>query len=378
MNNGFDLPRLFTDPNVTRLALWLQSNQSKQGKYLAVTDENWSQCNWASLGAGQNASLKVVSNRYDIAQQALNAGLVAEFNDFDFSSIEPHSYDVVLYRVSKERACSHHVINQASKLLKLGGTLVLSGEKNDGVKTYVKQACILFGDRTAAEKKGKGYLATITLHEFNRTLLDDKNYPSTRESKKLPSFSQITKPGIFGWDKIDRGSAFLSEHIPIFLTQFSEPPQTLLDLGCGYGYLACQASKHGIHHVTATDNNAAALLAAAENLKAVTADYNVIAADAGNNIVERFDAVWCNPPFHQGFSVDGDMSDKFLRATKRLLSSSGRALFVVNTFIPLERSAKKHFRSVEVLANNGSFKLIALALDKHKNTMSDQRVKHDK
>ncbi|MBT5796341.1 MAG: methyltransferase, partial [Porticoccaceae bacterium] len=75
---------------------------------------------------------------------------------------------------------------------------------------------------------------------------------------------------------------------------------------------------------------------------------------------------------------DGDMSDKFLRATKRLLSSSGRALFVVNTFIPLERSAKKHFRSVEVLANNGSFKLIALALDKHKNTMSDQRVKHDK
>ena len=142
--------------------------------------------------------------------------------------------------------------------------------------------------------------------------------------------------------------------------------------------MACQASKHGIHHVTATDNNAAALLAAAENLKAVTADYKVIAADAGNNIVERFDAVWCNPPFHQGFSVDGDMSDKFLRATKRLLSSSGRALFVVNTFIPLERSAKKHFRSVEVLANNGSFKLIALALDKHKNIMSDQRVKHDK
>ena len=107
MNNGFDLPRLFTDPNVTRLALWLQSNQSKQGKYLAVTDENWSQCNWASLGAGQNASLKVVSNRYDIAQQALNAGLVAEFNDFDFSSIEPHSYDVVLYRVSKAVSYTH-------------------------------------------------------------------------------------------------------------------------------------------------------------------------------------------------------------------------------------------------------------------------------
>ena len=88
MNNGFDLPRPFTDPNVTRLALWLQGNQGMEGKCLAVTDENWSQCNWASLGAGQNTSLKIISNRYDITQQASNAGLVAEFNDFDFFRFE--------------------------------------------------------------------------------------------------------------------------------------------------------------------------------------------------------------------------------------------------------------------------------------------------
>lgn len=358
MNNVFDLPRSFTDPNVSRLSLYLHGNQ---GKCLVVTDENWSQFNWASIGDRQNQSLEIFSNRYDIAQKAIKAGLAAEFNDFDFSALEPHSYDAVLYRVSKERACSHHVINQASKLLKMEGELILSGEKNDGIKTYVKQACILFGDRTAAEKQGKSYLATITLHQLDQAFLDDKNYPSTRDSKTLPAFSKITKPGIFGWDKIDRGSAFLSEHIPTFLTRFAEPPKTLLDLGCGYGYLACQASEYSFSHVTATDNNAAALLAVTENLKATDAEYQVIAADAGDNITQRFDAVWCNPPFHQGFAVDGDMSDKFLEATKRLLTSSGRALFVVNTFIPLERSAKKYFRSIEVLANNGSFKLISLA-----------------
>ena len=111
MNNAFDLPRSFTDPNVSRLSLYLHGNQ---GKCLVVTDENWSQFNWASIGDRQNQSLEIFSNRYDIAQKAIKAGLAAEFNDFDFSALEPHSYDAVLYRVSKERACSHHVINPVS------------------------------------------------------------------------------------------------------------------------------------------------------------------------------------------------------------------------------------------------------------------------
>lgn len=71
--------------------------------------------------------------------------------------------------------------------------------------------------------------------------------------------------------------------------------------------------------------------------------------------------------FHQGFSVDGDMAVKFLSATKRLLNRSGQALFVVNNFIPLEQKAKAYFRYIDVLANNGSFKLVALAHQPVKN-----------
>jgi len=33
---------------------------------------------------------------------------------------------------------------------------------------------------------------------------------------------------------------------------------------------------------------------------------------------------------------------------------------VVNTFIPLEQKAKQYFNSVKVIANNRSFKLVAL------------------
>jgi 16S rRNA (guanine1207-N2)-methyltransferase len=86
----------------------------------------------------------------------------------------------------------------------------------------------------------------------------------------------------------------------------------------------------------------------------------VIPSDAGDTVEGNFDTIWCNPPFHQGFAIDEDMSAKFLKATKRLLAPEGHALFVVNTFIPLEKKALKYFRSVQALANNGSFKLIAL------------------
>jgi 16S rRNA (guanine1207-N2)-methyltransferase len=59
--------------------------------------------------------------------------------------------------------------------------------------------------------------------------------------------------------------------------------------------------------------------------------------------------------------MDDDLGVRFLQASKRLLTTAGQALFVVNTFIPLEHKAKPHFAQVNVLANNGLFKLVALS-----------------
>lgn len=345
-------------PTDKSVALLLQRLQSISGNCLIVADENWANVNWQMAQSSEQRNIVVLSNRYDISQNALAASIDITFNDFDFSALEPHSFDSLLFRVSKERASSHHVINQAAKLLKPNGQLLLTGEKNDGLKTYVKQACKLFSDKTAAEKHGAHYLASVQLHDTDQPPLDDKNYSQTRPIKGL---SLDSKPGIFGWEKIDRGSAFLIEHLPQFLTRHITAPKTLLDLGCGYGYLSAQASSYGFTQIVATDNNAAALIATAINFQRLEINSQVVAGDAGDQINQRFDMVLCNPPFHQGFSIDGDMTVKFLSAAKRLLATTGQALFVVNNFIPLEHKAKDYFRYIEVLANSGSFKLVALS-----------------
>ena len=135
-----------------------------------------------------------------------------------------------------------------------------------------------------------------------------------------------------------------------------------MDLGCGYGYLGCEASRYPFTSITSTDNNAAALAASKENFAYLPhSNHQVIAADAGDQLDQEFDTILCNPPFHQGFTVDDGMNIKFLSNSKRLLSSSGQALFVVNAFIPLEHTATQYFAQVNVLANDGAFKLVALS-----------------
>ena len=334
---------------------------SATGHWLIVADENWSQAIWSTIPKSNQRTIRVITNRFDVAQAVKQAAIDCQFCDFDFSALNPASFDGVLYRVSKERATSHYVINQTVKILKPRATLVLAGEKNDGLKSYVKQAGKLFSNPVNAKKNGTAYIASLTLNATENDPLNDKNYPQLRSIQLSDNLCLQSKPGIFGWDKIDRGSAFLIDHLPQFLSSFKNAPQTLLDLGCGYGYIALSASQYGFNRLLATDNNAAAILAAQKNLDSLTTiESSVLATDAGDGIDEQFDTILCNPPFHSGFSIDDQLAVKFLSQTQRLLNRSGQALFVVNTFIPLEHKAKSFFERIDVVANNGSFKLISL------------------
>jgi 16S rRNA (guanine1207-N2)-methyltransferase len=349
--------------NDQSVELLVQQLSRIQGKCLIVADENWAATSWHRVAHSGSSSRTLYSNRYEIAESAKQAGIETCFNDFDFSALEAASFDYILFRVSKERPVSHHIINQASALLVPEGKLLLSGEKNDGVKTYTDHACKLFGDRCKPQKNGNYYLASITKYAVSDKLLDDKDYLNLRAIKSTENLPLQSKPGIFGWNKIDQGSAFLIEHLSGFLQSYPEEnaPQSLLDLGCGYGYLSCAASLYGFQQITATDNNAAALRACKANFESLNINGNIIAGDAGSQINEKFNAIICNPPFHQGFNIDSALTEKFLSSSKCLLAPSGKALFVVNNFIALEKKAKDYFAEVEEVARSGSFKLIRVS-----------------
>ncbi|MCP3907604.1 MAG: class I SAM-dependent methyltransferase [Oceanicoccus sp.] len=334
--------------------------QQGNGQALWLVDENITEQDIASITPAKN--LQVISNRYDVYLALQKKGFKAALSDYDFSGFELSSFDVIYYRVSKEKAVVHHIINAAARYLKPQGELLLAGYKNEGIKTYVSKAAALLGCPADKQRGPQStLLATLTREAIAADPLDDKNYTEF-STVVAGDLSFISKPGIFGWNKVDQGSVFLIDTLANYLGIFETLPEQVIDLGCGYGFLSVMAHQFLSADYLATDNNITAINACKQNFAKHKLSGEVLIDNCAEAISKQADLIICNPPFHQGFDIEGDLTRRFLQTCKRLLAPGGRGLFVVNSFIPLEKKAAPLFSSVETVASNKSFKVIALAL----------------
>ncbi len=334
--------------------LLLNHLRNLPGSTLWLADEQIDRAVIAS--APTRPDLFALSNRYDVVAALRARGIAATLSDFDLATVPPFASAV--FRVAKEKAVVHHIINATLEKLPPGGTLTLSGYKNEGAKTYFEKAAMRARCEVRIERGSGALLGVITRAETLGAALEDQNYAQPRQMTADGDFTVWSKPGIFGWQKIDAGSVFLGEHLA---EVWPRAPQSVLDLGCGYGYLTMHAALlwPGANFV-ATDNNIAATQICARNMQERRIDGRVECCNCGDTIQKTFDAILCNPPFHQGFAHESELTEMFLRQTQRLLRRDGRAMFVVNQFIALEKIAEPLFKRTEIIARNKSFKLIML------------------
>jgi 16S rRNA (guanine1207-N2)-methyltransferase len=329
------------------LTLWLADEQIDAG---------------AVRAAAVRPQLLAVSNRCDVVSALAARAIPATATDF--TAAWPAGLRHIALRIAKEKALVHYWINRALEQLPPGGELFLSGYKNEGIKTYIDKAAARAGNPARIDRHEGAISAVIVRGGQLGAPLPDQDYAVLRPVAFAADLTLWSRPGIFGWQKLDAGSVFLVEHLDAV---WSEPPARVLDLGCGYGYLTVQAARHwSAAEFVATDNNVAAVAACARNLEQENIRGLALADDCAATLcdqrdADRFDAILCNPPFHQGFDVEGELTRRFLQSTRHLLQRrGGRALFVVNQFIPLERKAAELFGSVDIVARNRGFKLIAL------------------
>jgi 16S rRNA (guanine1207-N2)-methyltransferase len=240
----------------------------------------------------------------------------------------------------------------------------VAGHKQEGIKSVASRAATAWQTPAELERGDAG----LHIYHFRKSApaaesIAAGDYHTVYEIAAWEGATLLSKQGIFAWDRIDDGSQLLLEQLPTALKGKDVSQLSALDLGCGYGLLALALAQAGVARVIATDNNAAAIAATTLNLAQFSPPegVQVVLDDCASTLRERVDLLVCNPPFHQGFSVDSTLTDRFLAATKRLLKSKGQALFVVNGFIPLERKAEDSFK-VETLANDRRFKVLRLTL----------------
>ncbi|KGK42492.1 hypothetical protein LH51_06915 [Nitrincola sp. A-D6] len=328
---------------------------------LWLVDENISQPLPAAL-----SQIQAITNRFDLYQHMQETGWMCYFSDFDLSHLPQRSLARIVLRIPKEKPLTHYLINQAALLLKDQGELILIGDKSEGIRTYSQRAKERLGGQLSETKMNAGlWFANITCAaQVSTRELDDQRYTQLRELSDKSGFSFFSKPGLYGWQKVDQGSAFLCDELATLLGQPTPLSGRILDLGCGFGYLSLRsASTHA--HLTCTDNNAAALRACRVNLDHQGLKGEVIASDAGNSLNGPYDTILCNPPFHTGFATNSDITNRFIAAAARLLTDDGNACFVVNKHIGLEHKAGPHFGKIRLHADNGHFKLIHLRQPRH-------------
>jgi len=133
-------------------------------------------------------------------------------------------------------------------------------------------------------------------------------------------YVMATASGVFARDGLDKATDVLLRN--------STPPsggKTLLDLGCGWGAIACAlASEDPMATVWATDTNQRALDLTQANAHRLNAAVNVALPDAVPTDL-RFDEIWSNPPIRIGKQA---LHELLLRWLPRLLPG-GKARLVV-------------------------------------------------
>lgn len=357
------MPSPNRDRACEELAKAIESSSNKQR--LWVADEHYLSDQLLRQLASENIHL--ISNRFDQVARAKQAGVNAAFNDFDLRHPENLQWDSIFFRVSKEKAVVHRIINSSADLLKKEGELWISGYKNEGTKTYLTKAAKVLGDPPLVKRsKDQLFVAKLRLNKVGNSLADD-DYNRVRQIEMSKDHTFWSKPGLFGWKRIDQGSAYLVESLMALAKseELNLPASRVLDLGCGYGYLACAAASLGAKEIVATDNCAAAILACRKNLEEFqSASYFCEASDCADAIEGKFDLILCNPPFHAGFSSTSELHQKFIGAIRKKLTTEGQALVVVNQFLRLKALCEEN--DLEILGeqrdNKRHFDLYRLTL----------------
>lgn len=352
-----------TDVALELLLPWLQNPREPT---LWIADENA----LSILDAIQpNPKLTLVTNRYDIANIAKNKNINSIFSDFNSneyynSDYQSEKFSIVVYRISKEKAVVNHIIEQACTLAPKG-KLILSGFKQDGIKSYGDKLKKTGISKDKLQKKGPAYLGAFQLQNTNSKIkLKHSSEPYHTLQKinceQLTTNYFYSKPGVFGWNKIDKGTDLLLAEASALLSAENTKDKTALDLGCGYGWIFLNLDNLGFNTITATDNNAAALISAKENAKRITTPITIIASDCANTLDKQFDFIFCNPPFHQGFKHSQDLTQKFIEACKKKLKKKGKALFVLNEFVAIDRLLEIAHLKQELLSKQSGFKVILI------------------
>jgi 16S rRNA (guanine1207-N2)-methyltransferase len=171
-----------------------------------------------------------------------------------------------------------------------------------------------------------------------------------------PQFVEALKlwsqPGVFSWNRLDPGSALLTENLPILAGRGA-------DLGCGAGALSTFAlASPKVAELALIDIDRRAIEAARRNVMDPRARFFWADALQDDTGLKGLDFIVMNPPFHDGGAEDQSIGKAFILRASKTLRKGGVLWFVANRHLPYEAALKPLFRQVALKAGAGGYKVL--------------------
>lgn len=308
----------------------------------------------------------VVCNAYpDSLLQTLNIVALVQDDRTQALALEQMSWDVenelsgqhqhILLFPHKQTQQSAAWMAKAMLALNMGGTLTMCCANKMGARGYQKRLAQLAGMAVHSISKKKCRLFHVKRTE-SMDLSLAQQWVKEGSLQWVEALGLHSSPGIFSWNRADKGSELLLANIKDELSGVG------MDVGCGNGFLSVPllAKQKNIKELYVYDVFWPALQAAQKN---------IVVPDGVELHVHHLDAIeesfhvkpnWIvlNPPFHHGQQQDTSLGQEMIVKCCKALKRGGVLYMVANRHLPYEHLLSEHASSWSELKAEKGFKVL--------------------
>ncbi len=273
----------------------------------------------------------------------------------------------IVMRVPKNNALFQWQLQQVASACPPGSELWLAGMDKHLSKSQFEMVERVIGNATflPGVKKARVWQATLGTPPATTALAFYEHgytYSHTANGQAHTLTLQRT-PNVFSGSSVDIGARFFIEQFAALAPQAITPEAKVADLGCGNGLLSLCYWQHYPHCViTAVDESFQAIACTQRNIDNHHLQH-AIHTTCANGLedfpAEHFDAVLCNPPFHQHNTVSTDIAYTLFQQAHRALRKGGQLHLVANRHLPYQQGLKRLFGGYTLVNQNHKFVVLS-------------------
>ncbi|EDI0617943.1 23S rRNA (guanine(1835)-N(2))-methyltransferase [Salmonella enterica subsp. enterica serovar Virchow] len=272
----------------------------------------------------------------------------------DSTADYPQAPGVVLIKVSKTLALLEQQLRALRKVV-TAQTRIIAGAKARDIHTSTLELFEkVLGPTTTTLAWKKARLINCT---FSHPQLADA--PQTLNWKLEDTGWTIhNHANVFSRTGLDIGARFFMQHLPENLDG------EIVDLGCGNGVIGLSLlAKNPQANVVFVDESPMAVDSSRLNVETNLPEAFERCEFMINNALSgvepfRFNAVFCNPPFHQKHALTDNIAWEMFHHARRCLKINGELYIVANRHLDYFHKLKKIFGNCATIATNNKFVIL--------------------